>query len=128
PFTVSKQVANFIQQEQFENFLVVGSPDFTVSSLAAYVKQPIYHPESNRFGSFIIWNDQRQELDESQLLEKLKKLPQQTDKKILLVSTRNLSVTIPEIELIKLKEFGKSIVIYEKYYYVYEIKQKAASL
>ncbi|NET91286.1 MAG: hypothetical protein F6K45_24900 [Kamptonema sp. SIO1D9] len=122
PFTVSKQVANFLQQDRFDNFLIVGNPDFPVSSLAAYLEQPIYHPESNRFGSFIIWNDRRNEIDEFQLWEKVSNLKQETARKILLVSTQDFSQSSPEVELVKLKQFGRSIVIYEEYYYVYRVE------
>ena len=60
PFSMSKKSASFIQIRHMDNMLFAGTNDYAASALSGYLNKKIYYPNVNRFGSFIIWNKEKQ--------------------------------------------------------------------
>ncbi|MGF1481074.1 MAG: hypothetical protein ACFB4I_16585 [Cyanophyceae cyanobacterium] len=132
PFTVSRKVASYIKDQQLDKLTIVGSPDFPVASLSAYLDQRIYYPFSDRFGTYVIYDKARNEGVDSSLtlVERIEKVQRQHQKDVLLVLTQEtrqnflqeISSSNRKLPIERLTSFGKSIVFPESYYYLYLIK------
>ena len=61
PFTISPKVAEYIVKNNFGNLPILAYPDFRTFSIGAYIKNPLYYPQGDRFGTFLLWDKERQE-------------------------------------------------------------------
>lgn len=116
PFSASKEVAKFLSRQQLNDVLIIGSQDNEVSPIAALLNKPIYYLESDRFGSFINWN-QKKKLDfKAAASNKISTLTKQNDKTVLLILSHKLDVKIPDIYLTEIYNSSQSIAPGETYY------------
>ena len=132
PFSQSKAVANYIQTQQLAHLPIVGSRDTTVSPLSAYLDKKLYYLESESFGSFIVLSQERQELNELELFERLLKVIEQNNTEILLVVNSTwetkkdwslLATYLNKLDINQLASFAPSIVE-EESYSLYRINPK----
>ena len=63
PFSQGKAVADFIKNQDLENMMIVGIYDNATAAVSGYLNKPIFYPQINRLGTFVIWNNQRIESD-----------------------------------------------------------------
>jgi len=59
PFSQSRAAGLLLRGAEFEDTILVGSVDYAVQPIAAYVDRPIWYPESGRFGTFMDWSARR---------------------------------------------------------------------
>ena len=116
PFSAGKETAKFIKDKQMNNMLMLGDMDFPASVVAGYLNRKIYYTQSNRFGSFIIWNNKRGNHSAYEILKKAQELTLQRKEDILLIMNYELDISSALNPIVKIKEFKKSIVPNEKYY------------
>ena len=116
PFSAGKETAKFIKDKQMDNMLMLGDMDFPASVISGYLNRRIYYTQSNRFGSFIIWNNERGDHSAQEILKKAQELTLQRKEDILLVMNYELDTSSALNPIVKIKEFKKSIVPNEKYY------------
>ncbi|MCK4401189.1 hypothetical protein KAW08_02645 [bacterium] len=116
PFSAGKETAKFIKDKQMDNMLMLGDMDFPASVVAGYLNRKIYYTQSNKFGSFIIWNNKRGDHSTHKILKKAQELTQQRKEDILLIMNYELDISSALNPIVKIKEFKKSIVPNEKYY------------
>ena len=57
PFSGSTETADFIKQQKLDTLPVIGSQDYAVSPLSSLLYKKIFYPESQSYGSFIIWDN-----------------------------------------------------------------------
>jgi hypothetical protein len=138
PFSEGKALANFLQSQNMENMLIIGSRNVQVSTLSGYLDRKIYYPEINKFGTFIVWNNKRkEEVTPKELVETVYKIYKQNSQDILLVINYDPSNSRKEyvktvmseflnfsVRIDQLNNFGKSIVGDENYK-LYMVKYKA---
>lgn len=74
PFSASKATAKFIVDKKMNNMLMLDDADYAASALTGYLNREIYYPCGDRFGSFIIWDVKRKELNTQEVLNKAEKL------------------------------------------------------
>ena len=111
PFSNAKNVAQYLHQDRFADYLIIGIPDFQMTSVSGYLGKELFHLETNQFASHVIWNrDRLSELDTMALISSLNK----THENILLISDQELHKT----GLTNLTEFEGSIS--REDYYIYE--------
>ncbi|MFH1905721.1 MAG: hypothetical protein ABIK53_09420 [bacterium] len=116
PFSAGKETAKFIKDKQMNNMLMLGDMDFPASVVAGYLNRKIYYTQSNRFGSFIIWNNKRGGLSAHEILKRAQELTLQRKEDMLLIMNYELDISSALNPIVKIKEFKKSIVPNEKYY------------
>ena len=58
-FTTSKIAADFLKENKLDSLPYIGSVDYVISPIAAYLNKKIYYPEMRTEGSFCIWSSQR---------------------------------------------------------------------
>jgi tetratricopeptide (TPR) repeat protein len=69
PFSTGKQAADFIRQHGYANLLIIGSPEGEVTPVTAYLDQPIYYLDSERYGTFSCETSARHDLSGQELLQ-----------------------------------------------------------
>ena len=126
PFTVSKSVASFIKANRLDRLTIIGSPDFPIASLSAYLNKPIYDPISKQFGTYVVWNNARTVDDNVKfsevLVDTIEKKQAQEQQDILLVLNRPGDFSNFDLTIVELRKFSKSIVRFESEYYLYLVK------
>jgi hypothetical protein len=59
PFSNAKAAGTHLRRPEFAGVPFVGSIDYAVSPIAAFVDREFYYPESGRFGTFLDWGPSR---------------------------------------------------------------------
>jgi hypothetical protein len=85
PFSASKLAADFIRQQGYTNLLIIGSKEANVTPVAAYLDQPIYYPDSERYGTFSFENTARHNLSLEELLQSVAQMAMKAHGDTLLV-------------------------------------------
>ncbi len=118
-FSYGKTVANYIQENKLSNRYLIGHYDATVSTVAAYLNQEMYFPQSGRSGTFVIWDRERaRNVSEEALVELLSEKRKGQNGALLISSIKikdQALLTKHNIQLIK--SFEPSVV---ENFYLYE--------
>lgn len=120
PFSSSKEVANFIQAQGLNKILMVGSRDFAISPITAFLQQKVYYPESGTFGGFVNWN-KRQVLGSKKVIDKTNNFIEQQNQKTLLILSSDINTETTKFNYTELWKSSKSIT--EEDFKLYLIKK-----
>ena len=75
PFSQGKAAAGFIKNQDLKNMMIIGFDDDSTAVISGYLNKTIFYPQSNRLGTFVIWNNQRKtELSGPELLIKFSEI------------------------------------------------------
>ncbi len=118
PFSESKDVADFIEDNGYKAYPTAGIFDFAMTPIAGYLGKDIYYPQANRWGSYIIWDNRRTGATEEECLKKTQALMNALQHDVLIIFSREPKTSF--IPLTKVREFTSSIA--EENYYVYLMK------
>ena len=121
PYSASRETAQYIKANNLQDRFIIGSEDFTISPISGYLQKKIYYPESQKKGSFVLFNQQRKIVNDQEILSQLQKLIHQNPKPLLLILNRKLDTAPSDLTIEPLKEFTHSFIGNETYY-LYEIK------
>lgn len=137
PFSNSKKISTYLLQEKFKKMPVVGWSDFVGSSLPALINRPVFYPERNEEGTFIIWDKKRSGKQLNDVLQKMDQLCKQRKTNILgafsqeLTYTQNNQATklkqyaiSNENELVFLTQFDEACISGDEKYYLYMARPK----
>lgn len=118
PFSASKQTANYIQKAQLNNEFIVASRDANMAPLAGYLNRQLYYPELQKMGSYTLFKDGRQDVQQTEILRQISSLleTQKVNDRILLILNNKLNVNQTDLEIIPIKEFKRAWVDSERYY------------
>ena len=123
PFSASKEVAAFIETQGFKESLIIGTKDFAVSPIAGLLNKKIYYPESESFGSFIVWK-KRPDFQSKDLLGKVNQVLIKTNRnQALLILSSRLKTQNPDLSISELFQSSQSIVSDETYH-LYLVQRK----
>lgn len=121
PYSASRETAQYIQAKGWQDRFIIGSEDFAISPVSGYLQKKIYYPESQKKGSFVLFNQQRKIVNDQEILDQVQKLIDQNPKPLLLILNRKLDAASSGLTVEPLKEFTRSFIGNETYY-LYEIK------
>ena len=116
PYSASRETARFIKANELDKMLIVGSEDFAVSPISAYLNRKIFYPEIDSLGSFVLFTSRRQILDEADLLEKVSQVASQREEEILLILNDDIDSFPKDLEISLLAQFTRTFIHNEKYY------------
>ena len=68
PFSYGREAASWIERNGLGDALIIGSPDYAVSTVAGFLRRPIYYLECECRGTYIVWSARRQRLDDAELM------------------------------------------------------------
>lgn len=120
-FSGSKEVANYLSQAGIKDYVLAGSRDYAAAPVAAFLNRQIYYPESNKFGSFIVWRNRKMH-EKVKILDRVDRLITENHKAVLMLNYK-LKVTKPDLNISFLFQSKQSIVRDENYY-LYLIEKK----
>lgn len=116
PYSASRATASYIHRQKLDQMFIVGSRDATISPIAGYLNRKIYYPESQKLGSFVLFNNQRRDVDTVEVLEQVSQLNKQNPRPILLILNNELNSTRTDLKITFLSSFTKRFIHNEKYY------------
>ena len=137
PFSMSKATASYIEQTKLDTLPIMAVPDERVSAIAGYLDREVYYPQSDRWGSFVIWDSKRRNVtaeeivepsEERQLikrnvLQQVDKIVEKNPTDVLLVSTAPINFGIPSLKITSIKQFTYNTIGREKSYRLYLIQK-----
>jgi hypothetical protein len=123
PYSASRAVAHYLQEQKLDQYFLVGSEDFAVSPISGYLDQKIYYPESQSLGSFVLFNRQRQVVNQAEILSQIQALSQFPT---VLILNYPLAVQLPALDIQFLADFKQSFIGNEQYY-LYQIGPRASA-
>ena len=86
PFSQTKAVAAFIKNQHLENMTIICYPNYPVGALPGYLNKSVFYPQSNRLGTFPIWDKQGEhKLSEPELLSRLTEIISKDYKNIIIL-------------------------------------------
>ena len=92
-FASGQATAEFIQQNQLDQLTLVAMEDRASAAVSAYLNQPLFYPELDRYGSY--WTTYEEPSTPEQLAERIDRLAEESDEDVLLI----LSKPLEELEL-----------------------------
>jgi hypothetical protein len=93
----------------------VGSEDFTMTPISGYLGQKIYYPESQKMASFVLFNRQRQPVNDLETLQQVQaKLKESSP--VVLILNHPLETSLPSLKIKPLEKFTYSFIGNEQYY------------
>jgi hypothetical protein len=120
PYSASRETAHYIQKEQLDDKFMVGSEDFTIAPIAAYLNKKIYYPESQSLGSYVLFNHQRTPVNDEEIIRQLQTMLKYPNESILLILNHKLEIKDTHLNITLLQEFTEGFIYNEKYY-LYEV-------
>lgn len=114
PFSGSKEIAQFISDNRMDKMILVADEDDAGSAVAGYLSCRIHYPCSDRYGSFVIWDQKRRPLQPGEIIRKAREIMKRQGNDVLLILNYKLEGAGPSLPMVKSAE--KSIVATENYY------------
>ncbi|MDJ0661376.1 MAG: hypothetical protein QNJ42_18080 [Crocosphaera sp.] len=124
PYSSSKVTAEFIQKNEFSDYFIMGSEDFTIAPISGYLNQKIYYPESKKFGSYVLFNNKRKVVSDADIVKQISQVMTQENKNILLIMNRNFTGQSHNLKIEFIEKFTNSFIYNEKYY-LYLVKSSS---
>jgi hypothetical protein len=122
PFSNGRDVASLIDDRGLDDAIIVGDPDLSASTVAAYLGKRIYYTQGERFGEYILWDDRRTDRDEP-VSELLRRLNERSDEPVLFVSNRPRDLRVPGengFRLEAIAAFDDGIIV-DEHLWVYRV-------
>ena len=120
PFSAGKQVAHFISANKINAPLIEGNNYYAGITVAGYLNKNIYYPQSDRWGSFVIF-DKKSDVSPGFALiyEKSCLISRQKKTDVMILSGREQDTSLFHLE--KMAEFNDSTIVEDERYYLYKI-------
>ncbi len=92
PFSHSKNVAEYLTNNNIQSEQILGYPDYTTAAINTYRKQPIQFAHDNRAQDFVVWDTQRRlRLKPTLVLHTLDSIKQQTGAAYFICNSESLA-------------------------------------
>jgi hypothetical protein len=126
PFSNGRSVARMIDDRGLEHAIIVGEPDVSASTIAAYLNHDVYYAAGGRFGRYIIWDEDRKDHNQP-LREIVRRLENASDEPVLVVVNHPIELAVPgDYQLRPIAHFDNGIVD-DEHFWVYRVVGLAAT-
>ncbi|MCU1429138.1 MAG: hypothetical protein JWL83_3138 [Actinomycetia bacterium] len=120
PFSNGRDVADLINARHLQHAIIIGQPDVSASTVAAYLNHDVYYPAGERFGRYILWDQNRKDRT-APLREIIRRVEHRTTEAVLLVINHPVDVRVfTEFRLEPLAAFDNGIVP-DEHFWVYRV-------
>jgi hypothetical protein len=125
PFSQGKQAVALLRAQHLEQLPLLGDTDHLLSTIGGYLDHPMYYVDSDREGTFVIWDSQRKHFGNEERLAKIAAYVTQHQGDCVVAMCQPIPASsVPStITLTEVGHFTGSIVGLEKYY-LYVAKPK----
>ncbi|MEO5356842.1 MAG: hypothetical protein H7844_06035 [Nitrospirae bacterium YQR-1] len=115
-FSESKEAANYIKQNNWQNMPISGFWDFASSGVSAYLDRPFFYPVPGKMGTFTVWRAEKR-TEAVDVLKVTQSYMKSVRSDVLLVFNSPVkNYELRHYRLVPLKQFTKSIVKSEKFF------------
>ncbi|NEO25801.1 MAG: hypothetical protein F6K03_02600 [Kamptonema sp. SIO4C4] len=116
PFSAGRATAAYLKQENLDQMFLVGSEDFAMATISGYLNKKIYYPETQQLGSFVLFDLQRQQKINWEVIAEVRSLLNRPDlSEVLLIVNYELKIE-PRLNVEAIAQFTHSFIHNEKYY------------
>jgi len=126
PFSSSKEASAYIKdqyQDKLNDLFIVGSRDYAISPISAYINHQIYYPEISKMGSFVLFTTKRKEINHIEVLSQVNQICQKELNPLLLILNRPLELNHAKLKIDLIEKFTKGF-IYDERYYLYSVTKR----
>ncbi|PNK10862.1 hypothetical protein CEP12_03885, partial [Cylindrospermopsis raciborskii S14] len=126
PFSSSKEASAYIKdqyQDKLNDLFIVGSRDYAISPISAYINRQIYYPEISKMGSFVLFTTKRKEINDIEVLSQVNQICQKALNPLLLILNRPLELNHAKLKIDLIEKFTKGF-IYDERYYLYSVTKR----
>ncbi|OCQ96034.1 hypothetical protein BCD64_11790 [Nostoc sp. MBR 210] len=118
PFSASRETAHYIQHNQLNDEFIIASRDANMAALSGYLNRKFYYPERQMMGSFTLFKQGRQDVDQPEILRQVHALfqSQAIESRILLILNKELNFNRNDLNIVPIKSFKRAWVDTERYY------------
>ncbi|MBE9209944.1 hypothetical protein IQ244_26310 [Nostoc sp. LEGE 06077] len=118
PFSASRETVHYIQQNSWENEFIMASRDANMAALSGYLNRKFYYPERQTMGSFTLFKQGRQDVEQTEIFRQINSLfkSQEVKNKILLILNKKLNSNSNDLKIVPIKNFQRAWVDSERYY------------
>ena len=116
PFSAIRATADYIKAAGLQEMRVVASDERFVSPITGYLEKTFYYPDSERFGTHIVYNAGTRGRSSTEILERVRQFLNQGQPAVLLVLSFKLTDPSPDLTIKELKHFESGIVGDEEYF------------
>ena len=116
-FSPAKEAALFIQKSECGQSPLAGSRDAVVSGVSGYLNRPIFYPEANQLGRFIVWTrDSKKSLPKEEVAGRIEKyFRDHNHLRFCFLATENWDVAPKGWSMKKLADFRTSLFTSERF-------------
>jgi hypothetical protein len=120
PFSNGRDVANLVKDRHLQDAIIIGQPDVSASTVAAYLDHDVYYPSGERFGRYILWDEVRRDR-RLPLREIIRRVETRSDDPVLLVINHPIDVrSVAGFRLQPLARFDDGVVA-DEHFWVYRV-------
>jgi hypothetical protein len=87
PFSNASAVARYLRTETDPEAILVGSRDYAVQPVTAWIDGEVFYPESGRFGTFLHWGPERRLTSSGDALRAAESLQRRESRPVVLMLT-----------------------------------------
>ncbi|MBD2297372.1 hypothetical protein [Nostoc sp. FACHB-190] len=118
PFSASRETAHYIQQNKLNDEFIVASRDANMAALSGYLNRQLYYPERQMMGSFTLFKQGRQDVDQPEILRQIHALfqSQAVESRILLILNKELNINQDDLNIVPIKSFKRAWIDSERFY------------
>ena len=116
PFSAIRATAEYLKAAGLQEMRVIGSDERFVSPITGYLEKTFYYPDSERFGTHIVYNAGTRGRSSAEILERTRQFLREGQPAVLLVLSFKLKEPSPDLTIKELKHFESGIVGDEEYF------------
>ncbi len=130
PFSEGRNVATWLQRNRMAAAPIIGSRDSTISPISGYLGRPIYYLECECLGTFIVWNNKREQtLDIHEIARRTARALKASgwiDALLILNGdrTQQLEAVAPDFSFEILERFSGAVAVSDENYVVYRVRMR----
>ncbi len=120
PFSNGRDVADYIEQHHLQHAIIIGQPDVSASTVAAYLNRDVYYPAGERFGRYILWDQNRKDRT-APLREIIRRIADGTSAPVLLLINHPINLKVANaFRLEPLAAFDNGVVP-DEHFWLYRV-------
>ncbi len=119
PFSDGERVADYLAERDLADGIIIGYPDTSASTVAAYLDREIYFPQGDRFGNYILWDADRADPTRP-LSDVIEQFVEGEAPGVVILRTEPLETLPPRVRLVAVFDRG---IVSDEHYWLYAVER-----
>lgn len=116
PFSAGRETSHYLKAHNLEQEFIVGSRDANMAPISAYLQRKLYYPELKQMGSFTLFREERQTLEQAEILAQIESDLLQDRERVLLILHKKLKAENNNLQIAEITRFENAWTDTERYY------------